>query len=145
MITGWVVVAITIPWYKKLLVSDSHPLQFITFTIYHLSSSSQHKFPNISVTNFHEVPCILSLVISCQHCHFLSSAVISFCCCLLPFPILPLSRALEYCFIVSINKVCHIHLVFTLLDQGFRYSAAYQYKCISFFFKSLMTISGKLK
>ena len=46
-------------------------------------SSSQHKFLAISVTNFHEVPCILSLVISCKHCHFLLLMFTSFSSCTL--------------------------------------------------------------
>ena len=49
--------------------------------------SSQHKFLTICVTNFHELPCILSLVISCSWCllpfqlyHYLS---FTFCLVLL--------------------------------------------------------------
>ena len=111
-------------WRSKfwpLWVSDSCT-HHITIHLY-IPPSSQHKFPTNKVTNFHEVPWLLSFVISCTYCHFLSSAVISFCCCLLSFPILPLSHSLALCLIVStsINSV-HIYLVLvfslSFLDQG---------------------------
>ena len=84
----------------ELLVSDLHT----HFFTYNLSPSSQHQFLTISVTNFHEVPWLLSFVISCQHCHFLSSAVITFCCCLLPFLVLTLSHSLTFCLVLLLTQ-----------------------------------------
>ena len=54
-------------------------------------------------------------------CHFLLLMFTS-------FSFLSLSHSLEYCLFVYLNKTCHIQLVsLYFLNQGFRYSAAYQY------------------
>ena len=78
-----VLVLLTRDWLLHTFSAGQHIVfvseWFAPSPVYHILppiiylSSSQHKFLTISVT-------ILSLVISCQHCHFLSWAVISFCC-----------------------------------------------------------------
>ena len=61
-------------------------------------------------------------------CHFLSSAVISSYCCLLPFLFCHCLILLNIVLlIISIKLVTSTLCTLYFLDQGFRYSAAYQY------------------
>ena len=68
---------------KTLLVSDSYSHQFITF--YHLSFT--YQVPNTSSSPF-QLPTPMKYLVFCHlsfpvnSCHFLSTAFISFCCCL---------------------------------------------------------------
>ena len=90
----------------ELWVNDSHT-HHVPSSIH--TPSSRHKFPTIKVTNF------MWNTLYCVICYFLPSVVISFWCCLLTFPVLPLSFTLLPFVLLSTSIKIASHLPCVLL------------------------------